>query len=193
MTQTTAPRLRTLVPLLLAALLALLAGAAPASAHAALTGSDPQQGAVVDEAPAQVSLSFSESVSTDADSLRVLAREFAVPVPTPDLLSKRLGPTDDKVVVWGAGSLVQEILANFFDPARIDFFIDRNPDKVGTELLGRPVRGPDALGHEPRTVLINSIDFASSILADIAAHYPGVAHRIVKVGDLLGGAAMRLP
>ncbi|WP_053913059.1 copper resistance CopC/CopD family protein [Streptomyces sp. TP-A0875] len=72
MTQTTAPRLRTLVPLLLAALLALLAGAAPASAHAALTGSDPQQGAVVDEAPAQVSLSFSESVSTDADSLRVL-------------------------------------------------------------------------------------------------------------------------
>ncbi|MBQ0827803.1 copper resistance CopC/CopD family protein [Streptomyces tagetis] len=72
MTQTIAPRLRTLVPLLLAALFALLAGAAPASAHAALTGSDPQQGAVVDEAPAQVSLTFSETVSTDADSLRVL-------------------------------------------------------------------------------------------------------------------------
>ncbi|MGW0812657.1 copper resistance CopC/CopD family protein [Streptomyces viridiviolaceus] len=72
MTQTTAPRVRTLVLLLLAAACALLAGAGPASAHAALTGSDPRQGAVVDKAPAQVSLTFSESVSLDDDSLRVL-------------------------------------------------------------------------------------------------------------------------
>ncbi|MFE1012467.1 copper resistance CopC/CopD family protein [Streptomyces sp. NPDC058794] len=72
MTQTIAPRVRTLVLLLLAAACALLAAAGPASAHAALTGSDPQQGAVVDKAPAQVSLTFSESVSLDDDSLRVL-------------------------------------------------------------------------------------------------------------------------
>ncbi|ANJ08379.1 copper resistance CopC/CopD family protein [Streptomyces parvulus] len=72
MTQTIAPRFRTLVLLLLAAACALLAGAGPASAHAALTGSDPQQGAVVDRAPAQVSLTFSESVSVDDDALRVL-------------------------------------------------------------------------------------------------------------------------
>ncbi|AIJ14653.1 copper resistance CopC/CopD family protein [Streptomyces lividans] len=72
MTQTIAPRLRTLVLLLLAAACALLAGAGPASAHAALTGSDPREGAVVDKAPAQVSLTFSESVSMDDDSLRVL-------------------------------------------------------------------------------------------------------------------------
>ncbi|MFC8869890.1 copper resistance protein CopC [Streptomyces sp. NPDC057148] len=72
MTQTIAPRVRTLVLLFLAAACALLAAAGPASAHAALTGSDPQQGAVVDKAPAQVSLTFSESVSMDADSLRVL-------------------------------------------------------------------------------------------------------------------------
>ncbi|WP_186777773.1 copper resistance CopC/CopD family protein [Streptomyces salinarius] len=72
MTQTIAPRVRTLVLLLLAAACALLAGAGPASAHAALTGSDPRQGAVVDKAPAQVSLTFSESVSMDDDSLRVL-------------------------------------------------------------------------------------------------------------------------
>ncbi|EOY48923.1 Copper export protein [Streptomyces lividans 1326] len=58
--------------LLLAAACALLAGAGPASAHAALTGSDPREGAVVDKAPAQVSLTFSESVSMDDDSLRVL-------------------------------------------------------------------------------------------------------------------------
>jgi copper transport protein len=72
LSQTIAPRLRTLVLLFLAAACALLAGAGPASAHAALTGSDPRQGAVVDKAPAQVSLTFSESVSMDDDSLRVL-------------------------------------------------------------------------------------------------------------------------
>ncbi|MFG3077657.1 copper resistance CopC/CopD family protein [Streptomyces sp. NPDC048225] len=72
MTQTIAPRVRTLVLLLLAAACALLAGAGPVSAHAALTGSDPREGAVVDRAPAQVSLTFSESVSMDDDSLRVL-------------------------------------------------------------------------------------------------------------------------
>ncbi|MFD8270611.1 copper resistance CopC/CopD family protein [Streptomyces flaveolus] len=72
MTRTTAPRLRTLVLLLLAAACALLTAAGPASAHAALTGSDPRQGAVVDKAPAQVSLTFSEAVSLDDDSLRVL-------------------------------------------------------------------------------------------------------------------------
>ncbi|WP_320780647.1 copper resistance CopC/CopD family protein [Streptomyces sp. CRN 30] len=72
MTPTIAPRVRTLALLLLAAVCALLAGAGPASAHAALTGSDPQQGAVVDQAPARVSLTFSESVSMDDDSLRVL-------------------------------------------------------------------------------------------------------------------------
>ncbi|GHE90797.1 copper resistance CopC/CopD family protein [Streptomyces fumanus] len=75
MTQTAAPRARTLVLLLLAAVCALFAAAGPAAAHAALTGSDPQQGAVVDRAPARVSLTFSESVSLDDDSLRVLDPE----------------------------------------------------------------------------------------------------------------------
>ncbi|ELS54556.1 copper resistance CopC/CopD family protein [Streptomyces viridochromogenes] len=72
MTQTIAPRVRTLVLLLLAATGLLLAGAGPVSAHAALTGSDPRQGAVVDKAPAQVSLTFSEKVALSDDSLRVL-------------------------------------------------------------------------------------------------------------------------
>ncbi|MCC5479690.1 copper resistance CopC/CopD family protein [Streptomyces barringtoniae] len=64
--------LRILVLLLLAVLGALLAGAGPASAHAALTGSDPAQGVVVKQAPAQVSLTFSEKVAMNDDSLRVL-------------------------------------------------------------------------------------------------------------------------
>lgn len=75
MTQTIAPRVRTLVLLLLAAACALLAGAGPASAHAAVTGSAPGQGAVVDKAPARVTLTFSEQVALSDDSLRVLDPE----------------------------------------------------------------------------------------------------------------------
>ncbi|MER6672045.1 copper resistance protein CopC [Streptomyces sp. NPDC000983] len=73
MTPTIALRLRTVLPLLLAAAALLLAGAGPVSAHAALTGSDPQQGAVVDQAPDRVSLTFSEQVALSDDSVRVLA------------------------------------------------------------------------------------------------------------------------
>ncbi|MFK0171235.1 copper resistance CopC/CopD family protein [Streptomyces sp. NPDC090306] len=69
---TVAPRIRNLVLLLLAVAGALLAGAGPASAHAALTGSDPQQGVVVAQAPDHVSLTFSEKVAMSDDSLRVL-------------------------------------------------------------------------------------------------------------------------
>ncbi|WP_328943635.1 copper resistance protein CopC [Streptomyces sp. NBC_00250] len=73
---TTAPRLGTALARLLilaAALLGtLLAGAAPASAHAALTGSDPRDGAVVATAPKEVNLTFSEQVAMSDDSIRVL-------------------------------------------------------------------------------------------------------------------------
>ncbi|MCX4771203.1 MULTISPECIES: copper resistance CopC/CopD family protein [unclassified Streptomyces] len=50
----------------------LLAVAGPASAHAALTGSDPQDGAVVDTAPKQVTLTFSEQVAVGEGSIRIL-------------------------------------------------------------------------------------------------------------------------
>ncbi|MFJ8852638.1 copper resistance CopC/CopD family protein [Streptomyces sp. NPDC102437] len=68
-------------PLAAAALLAalvgmvfalLLGGAGPASAHAALTGSDPKDGAVVATAPKEVTLTFSEQVAVDEDSIRIL-------------------------------------------------------------------------------------------------------------------------
>ncbi|MFJ4523858.1 copper resistance CopC/CopD family protein [Streptomyces sp. NPDC088810] len=72
MTRTITPRLRILVLLFIAVTGALLAGAGPASAHAALTGSDPAQGVVADKAPTQVSLTFSEKVAMNDDSLRVL-------------------------------------------------------------------------------------------------------------------------
>ncbi|WP_432155308.1 copper resistance CopC/CopD family protein [Streptomyces sp. bgisy153] len=51
---------------------ALLGGAAPASAHAVLTGSDPRAGTVLETAPDQVTVSFNESVALAEDSVRVL-------------------------------------------------------------------------------------------------------------------------
>ncbi|MFI2190553.1 copper resistance CopC/CopD family protein [Streptomyces sioyaensis] len=65
-------RLLVVAVALTGALLGGLGGAAPASAHAALTGSTPAQGAVVDHAPQQVALTFSEGVAMGDDSIRVL-------------------------------------------------------------------------------------------------------------------------
>ncbi|MEV7891866.1 copper resistance protein CopC [Streptomyces sp. NPDC088357] len=51
---------------------ALLGGAAPASAHAVLTSSDPRGGTVLKTAPKQVTVSFNESIALAEDSVRVL-------------------------------------------------------------------------------------------------------------------------
>ncbi|MFC1400633.1 MULTISPECIES: copper resistance protein CopC [Streptacidiphilus] len=69
----TAPRTRVAsLTVLLGLLLALmLAGATSASAHAALLSSDPAQNAVVQSAPTQIVLHFSEQVTLATDDLRV--------------------------------------------------------------------------------------------------------------------------
>ncbi|WKK27195.1 copper resistance protein CopC [Streptomyces olivoreticuli] len=69
----TTGRLPALLGMLLAALLCAAGpGAATASAHAALTSTDPADGSVVPTAPRQVQLTFSEGVLLNGDSLRVL-------------------------------------------------------------------------------------------------------------------------
>ncbi|RLV01355.1 hypothetical protein CTZ27_12710 [Streptomyces griseocarneus] len=66
-------RLPALLGMLLAVLLCALGpGAATASAHAALTATDPADGSVVKAAPQRVTLTFSEGVLLSADSVRVL-------------------------------------------------------------------------------------------------------------------------
>ncbi|KFG07409.1 copper-binding protein [Streptomyces scabiei] len=58
-----------------ALILFLLAGAGNASAHAALKGSDPADGSVLDVAPKDITLRFTESVSLLQDSIRVVDPE----------------------------------------------------------------------------------------------------------------------
>ncbi|MFE3329579.1 copper resistance protein CopC [Streptomyces sp. NPDC059176] len=105
MPRATAPRFGTgggaLVRLLLVAgalLGALLSGAAPASAHAALTGSSPRDGAVLTAAPKEVTLTFSEQVAVGNDSIRVLdPRSKRVDTGAPRDLSS------GNVVTYGVG------------------------------------------------------------------------------------------
>ncbi|MBP2404043.1 Copper transport protein YcnJ precursor [Streptomyces netropsis] len=69
----TARRVLSVLGTLLAALLCALGlGATPASAHAALTSTDPANGSVVQTAPQRITLRFSEGVMLNADSIRVL-------------------------------------------------------------------------------------------------------------------------
>jgi SAM-dependent methyltransferase len=120
------------------------------------------------------------------DSLQVIARPFHAPGWSRTLLSDHPAIAGERdIVVWGAGSLAEELLANFFDRDRIAFFIDRDSAKQQGLCLGRPVRPPECLGNAPRTVLINSIDFADSIIGDITQRFPDVGHRLVRISDLL--------
>ncbi|MBE4740486.1 copper resistance protein CopC/CopD [Streptomyces sp. ND05-3B] len=66
---------RRLVLLGVVLLLSLLGGTGTASAHAALKGSDPADGSVLDTAPRDVTLRFTESVSLLEDSIRVVDPE----------------------------------------------------------------------------------------------------------------------
>ncbi|MEV6299652.1 copper resistance protein CopC [Actinoplanes sp. NPDC051861] len=58
---------------LLLGLFGTLLAAAPASAHAALVGSDPGNGTIVPDAPNKVTLTFSESVQLLSGKIRVIA------------------------------------------------------------------------------------------------------------------------
>jgi copper transport protein len=66
-------RIRRLIAGTAAALAIVLAGAAPASAHAQLERTDPTDGNVLEAAPNQVAAQFDESVGVSPDSLRVFS------------------------------------------------------------------------------------------------------------------------
>ncbi len=69
------PRVGRLVLLGTVLVLFLLGGAGTASAHAALKGADPADGSVLDSAPKDVTLTFTEPVSLLQDSIRVIDPE----------------------------------------------------------------------------------------------------------------------
>ncbi len=122
-----------------------------------------------------------------SDSLRTLAKIHAAPAPDAMLLSNHPLVTGvDRVVVWGAGRMVEEMLEHYFDSSRIDFFIDKDARKHGTLRLGRPVRGPEELQKGSNwTLLVNSLEMEAPIRADIDKNFSGRVGRVIGIGELL--------
>jgi 2-polyprenyl-3-methyl-5-hydroxy-6-metoxy-1,4-benzoquinol methylase len=119
------------------------------------------------------------------DSLRVLARSY-VPfrVENKRLLSDRLDV--EKVVVWGAGKMCDEVLAHFFDPSRIEFFVDSDVRKHGSICLGKPIKPLSALVEEPgHVVLINSLEYEDSIKRQIEQEFKSSVSRVIPIAEIL--------
>ena len=94
------------------ALLAVLAMASPASAHAELIASDPVDGSVLDEAPAAVTLTFNESVQLTAQEITVYDADGET-VPS-DATSSGTEVTVEIFGEWVHGQVAEEPL---FDPS----------------------------------------------------------------------------
>ncbi|MCW2314983.1 SAM-dependent methyltransferase [Rhodoblastus acidophilus] len=122
-----------------------------------------------------------------SDSLRLLARPLRAFAPDPSVLSGHpLLARTDRLVVWGAGRMVDEMLAHFFDAARIAFFVDKDERKQGGVRLGRPVKAPQAIETgEGWTVLINSIENEQAIREEIATRFYGRVCRVIALSELL--------
>ncbi|MFF4314622.1 copper resistance protein CopC [Streptomyces sp. NPDC001507] len=132
-------RALTLLGSLLAAL--LLASAAPASAHAALRGSDPADGAVLKSSPASVTLTFTEAVGLLDDSFRVY------------------DPTNHRVDTSEAGHGQAGS-----DTARITF-----PKKLGTGTFTVAWRVVSADSHPVSGALTFSVGKPSATAATVSA------------------------
>ncbi|MGY5058355.1 copper resistance CopC/CopD family protein [Streptomyces sp. 900105755] len=132
-------RALTLLGSLLAAL--LLASAAPASAHAALRGSDPADGAVLKSSPASVTLTFTEAVGLLDDSFRVY------------------DPTNHRVDTSEAGHGPAGS-----DTARITF-----PKKLGTGTFTVAWRVVSADSHPVSGALTFSVGKPSATAATVSA------------------------
>ncbi|MGY5121514.1 copper resistance protein CopC [Streptomyces sp. 900105755] len=132
-------RALTLLGSLLAAL--LLASAAPASAHAALRGSDPADGAVLKSSPASVTLTFTEAVGLLDDSFRVY------------------DPTNHRVDTSEAGHG-----PGGSDTARITF-----PKKLGTGTFTVAWRVVSADSHPVSGALTFSVGKPSATAATVSA------------------------
>jgi len=122
------------------------------------------------------------------DSIRVLAQPFLSSTDCSKLmLSDHFLLSDvDRVIVWGAGGIAEELLAHFFDLSRIAFFVDRSKDKQGSTCLGLPVRAPESISEcSAPVVLINSLEFEDSIRCQLQEQFPDKLRKVVSIAQLL--------
>jgi SAM-dependent methyltransferase len=72
--------------------------------------------------------------------------------------------SEKPIVVWGVGTHTLHLLETTnFAKANIAAFVDVNTKYHGTELFGRPVISPQAMGQRPEEILISSLSFQNDI------------------------------
>jgi len=78
-------------------------------------------------------------------------------------ITKLIG-TQEKIVIWGAGSLTSRLLATTdLKKANIQFFVDSNKSHQGKKIFGYEIFSPNKLGNSKNTVLIASYVHGGSI------------------------------
>ncbi|WP_265575389.1 copper resistance CopC/CopD family protein [Glycomyces albidus] len=187
--------------LALAALLIALAPAAPASAHAVLLATDPEDGAVLDTAPETVTLTFNEAVQPVGDATRLVdaagtdqtvpatASGTAVLIDLPDLddgayyLNWRVISADAHPI---SGVLSFTVGAGTAPAAPPDT-ADTEPDRPW------PVQTVNALFYLGLLVCCGSICFRVAIARELAPTRP--RHRLVRATGTLAilTAALAVP
>lgn len=183
----------------------LLAGAAPASAHASLVRSDPSEGAVVATTPDVVTFTFDETIHTTTDSIQVFdasgdpvaatasSRDEVLTADVPDHLTN-----GTYVVVWRvisadshpvAGSLTFSIGKPSLQVAAPK--IDATPDQTGR----MPLSIVEALTYVG-LLLAGGLAMFSLLVATSVTLEPGAASLLTRVRRaatalaLLAGAAV---
>jgi poly(ribitol-phosphate) beta-N-acetylglucosaminyltransferase len=71
-----------------------------------------------------------------------------------------------RVTVWGAGQLAVDLISNahFFKTVHIEYFVDSDPSKWGTQFLGKEVHDPRSLLENNYPVIISAAQFYPSII-----------------------------
>ena len=71
-----------------------------------------------------------------------------------------------RVTVWGAGQLAVDLISNahFFKNVHIEYFVDSDPSKWGTQFLGKDVHDPKSLLENNYPVVISAAQFHPSII-----------------------------
>ncbi|WP_130799390.1 copper resistance CopC/CopD family protein [Streptomyces otsuchiensis] len=194
-----APRLRAGAAALLLAVTtvaALLLAAAPAAAHASLIGSDPQSDAVLDQAPEEVVLTFSEDVAISGDSIRVLdpdgtRTDTAAPERRPAETGVAYGVTLDAGLADGTYTVAWQVISTDSHPVAGAFtFSIGAPSETSVDISGEEESGGGTVGllydigryvaYTGYLLLIGTVVFV------LACSTPAVRTRAVQRLTLLG-------
>lgn len=91
-----------------------------------------------------------------------------------------------RFVVYGVGGDYRNLLHPYLLPEQVAAFVDADPAKQGTEMLGREVHGPEALADFPDLpVLIASHRLGDAIAAALTGRFGIAPGRLRRISDLL--------